>query len=170
SYLRLREWHDVHDQLTTELSEAGWQWNPRLPDKIDARRYAAIHQALLAGLLSNIGSKAEDGAYDGARGIRFHLHPGSGIASKAPKWVLAAELTETTRLYARCAAAIEPEWIEAIAGNLVGKTHFDPRWDKERGEVVANERVTLFGLTLVPRRRVSYGASAPAAARELFIR
>src|SRR5436189_77497 len=94
----------------------------------------------------------------GARGIRFFLHPGSGLAKKGPKWVLAAELTETTRLYARCAAKIEPEWIEEVAGDLVSKTHFDPRWDKDRGEVVAYERVTLFGLTLVPRRRVSYGA------------
>ena len=170
SYLRLREWRDVHDQLTTELSEAGWQWNPRLPDKIDARRYAAIHQALLAGLLSNIGSKAEDGAYDGARGIRFHLHPGSGIARKAPKWVLAAELTETTRLYARCAAAIEPEWIEAIAGDGVTRDYFDAHWESKRGEVVASERVKLYGLTLVARRPVSYGAIDPAAARDVFVR
>src|SRR5207302_1581152 len=84
SNLRLREWRDVHDQLATELGEAGWQWNPRLPDNVDVRRYAVIHQALLAGLLSNVGIKAEDGAYEGARGIRFHLHPGSGIARKAP--------------------------------------------------------------------------------------
>ncbi len=175
SYLRLIEWRDLHRQLAEQVRELGWRFAEALPETIDEARYATIHRALLAGLLSNIGDKAEDAPvreqnYLGARGIRFFLHPGSGLARKGPKWVLAAELTETTRLYARCAAKIEPEWVEAVAGDLVEKTHFDPRWDKERGEVVANERVTLFGLTLVPRRRVSYGAIAPAAAREIFIR
>jgi ATP-dependent helicase HrpA len=170
SYLRLREWRDVHDQLATELGEAGWQWNARLPNNIDARRYAAIHQALLAGLLSNVGVKAEDGGYDGARGIRFHLHPGSGIARKAPKWTLAAELTETTRLYARCAASIEPEWIEEVAGDRVTRDYFDAHWESKRGEVVASERVKLYGLTLVARRPVSYGAIDPTGARDVFVR
>jgi ATP-dependent helicase HrpA len=175
SYLRLLEWRDLHRQLAEQMGELGWHIAEALPAKIDEARYAAIHRALLAGLLSNIGSKAEEPTlretqYLGARGIRFFLHPGSGLAKKGPKWVLAAELTETTRLYARCAAKIEPEWIEAAAGDLVTRTHFDPRWDKDRGEVVAQERVALFGLTLVPRRRVSYGPIAPAAAREIFIR
>ncbi|TMH51028.1 MAG: ATP-dependent RNA helicase HrpA [Betaproteobacteria bacterium] len=175
SYLRLVEWRDLYRQLADQVRELGWRIVETLPDKIDDVRYATIHRALLAGLLSNIGSKAEDAPareqqYLGARGIRFLLHPGSGLAKKGPKWVLAAELTETTRLYARCAAKIDPEWVEAVAGDLVEKTHFDPRWDKERGEVVANERVTLYGLTLVPRRRVSYGAIASAAARQTFIR
>ena len=170
SYLRLREWRDVHEQLATELTEAGWTWNPQLAKEIDARRYAAIHLALLAGLLSNVGCKDEDGSYDGARGIRFHLHPGSGIARKAPKWVLAAELTETTRLFARCAAAIEPEWIETVAGDRATRDYFDAHWDDKRGEVVASERVKLYGLTLVPRRPVSYGAIDPAAARDVFVR
>jgi ATP-dependent helicase HrpA len=171
SYLRLVEWRDLHRQLTELVHELGWRGSAAVSDKIDAARYAAIHRALLAGLLSNIGNKADaEEHYAGARGIRFFLHPGSGLAKKGPKWVLAAELTETTRLYARCAAKIEPEWIEAIAGDLVERTYFDPRWDRSRGEVVASERVALFGLTLVPRRRVSYGAIAPAAAREVFIR
>ena len=142
-----------------------------MPDKIDEARYALIHRALLAGLLSNIGNASDpEEHYLGARAIRFFVHPGSGLARKRPKWVLAAELTETTRLYARCAAKIEPEWVEAAAGGLVDKTYFDPHWDRERGEVVASERVSLFGLTLVPRRRVSYGSIAPAIAREVFIR
>jgi ATP-dependent helicase HrpA len=175
SYLRLVEWRDLHRQLADQVRELGWRYTEKLPDKIDDARYAAIHRALLAGLLSNIGTRAEDATvrdlhYLGARGIRFFLHPGSGLAKKGPKWVLAAELTETTRLYARCAGKIEPEWIEEVAGDLVTKTHFDPRWDKERGEVVAHERVTLLGLTLVAHRRVSYGAIAPAGAREVFIR
>ena len=171
SYLRLTEWRDVHAQLASEVAEQGWQWDPKLPATIDARRYVAIHQALLAGLLGNIGSKAEEGeAYQGARGIRYWLHPGSGLAKKGPRWVLAAELVETTRLYARCAAKIEPEWVEAVAGDRVTRDYFESRWDIDRGEVVASERVTLFGLTLVARRRVSYGAIDPAAAREVFIR
>src|SRR5208283_3492000 len=171
SYLRLVEWRDLHHQLAEQVRELGWRGSDLLPDTIDAPRYALIHRALVAGLLSNVGRKAEaEDHYVGARGIKFFLHPGSGLAKKGPQWVLAAELTETTRLYARCAAKIEPEWVEAVAGDLVEKTYFDPHWDKERGEVVASERVTLFGLPLVPRRRVSYGAIAPAVAREVFLR
>ena len=98
------------------------------------------------------------------------LHPGSGLAKKAPRWVLAAELVETQRLYARVAARVEPEWIEAVAGDRVTREHFEPHWDEGRGEVVASERVQLYGLTLVPRRRVSFGAIDPATAREVFIR
>jgi ATP-dependent helicase HrpA len=171
SFLRLNEWRDLHRQLCEQLTELGWRWRDALPDKIDAARYAVIHRALLAGLLSNVGTRAEgEEHYLGARSIRFFLHPGSGIAKKGAKWVLAAELTETTRLYARCAARIEPEWIEQTAGDLVERTHFDPRWDAARGEVVASERVSLYGLTLEPRRRVSFGAIDPGRAREVFIR
>jgi ATP-dependent helicase HrpA len=175
SYLRLREWRDLHRQLTEQVAELGWTWSEKLPAAVDAARYALIHRALLAGLLSNIGTKADnassgDGQYSGARGIKFFLHPGSGIAKKPPKWVLAAELTETTRLYARCAASIDPDWIEEVAGARVDKTYFDPHWDPARGEVVGAERVALYGLTLVPRRRISFGAVDPAAAREVFLR
>jgi ATP-dependent helicase HrpA len=171
SFLRLTEWREVHAQLTRELSELGWKWQTQLPGKIDAERYRSIHEALASGLLGNIGTKDSEGeAYLGARGNRFHLHPGSGLARKGPKWVLAAELVETSRLYARCAAKIEPEWIEAVAGELVTRDYFEPKWDAARGEVVASERVALYGLTLVPRRRVSYGRIDPATAREVFIR
>jgi ATP-dependent helicase HrpA len=171
SFLRLNEWRDLHRQLSEQLAELGWRWSDALPERVDAPRYAAIHRALLTGLLSNIGTRAEgEEHYLGARGLKFFLHPGSGVAKKGAKWVLAAELTETTRLYARCAARIEPEWIEAVAGELVDRTHFDPRWDATRGEVVASERVTLYGLTLEPRRRVSYAAIDPERAREVFIR
>jgi ATP-dependent helicase HrpA len=170
SYLRLTEWRDVHRQLVATLEEAGWKWDGAPPRDIDAARYAAIHRALLAGLLGNIGLKDEDGEYQGARGLRFVLHPASGLAKKPPKWVLAAELTETTRLYARGAARIEPEWVEAVAGERVTRDWFEPRWDERRGEVVASERVTLYGLPLVPRRMVSFGRIDPATAREVFIR
>ena len=171
SYLRLREWRDVHTQLAGEIAEQGWKAPAKLPTAIDATRYQAVHEALLAGLLGNIGYS--DGAgegYLGARGIRFHLHPGSGLAKKAPKWVLAAELVETSRLFARCAAKIEPEWIEAVAGDSVTRDYFEPRWDVDRGEVVASERVQLYGLTLSPRRRVSFGPIDPKTARDVFIR
>jgi ATP-dependent helicase HrpA len=171
SYLRLREWRDLHQQLCEQVHERGWRWGETLPDEVDDARYAAIHRALLAGLLSNIGTWSDDGEnYTGTRGIRFYLHPGSGIAKKGAKWVLAAELTETTRLYARCAAKIEPEWIEAAAGDLVERSHFDPHWDKARGEVIGAERVALFGLTLVARRRIAYGNVDPVAARAVFLR
>jgi len=175
SYLRLREWRDLHRQLAEQVAELGWRWSEKLPAAVDSARYAVIHRALLAGLLSNIGAKADnatssDGQYLGARGIKFFLHPGSAIAKKPPKWVLAAELTETTRLYARCAASIDPDWIEEVAGDRVDKTYFDPQWDAARGEVVGAERVALYGLTLVPRRRIAFGAVDPAAAREVFLR
>ncbi len=171
SYLRLTEWRDLHRQLTEQVAELGWKWTDALPDKIDASCYEAIHRALLAGLLSNVGCRADaDEHYLGTRGLKFFLHPGSGLARKGAKWVLAAELTDTTRLYARCAARVEPEWIEQVAGPLLDRSYFDPQWDAARGEVVAAERVSLYGLTLVPRRRVSYGAIDPEAAREVFLR
>ncbi|MHB8726027.1 MAG: ATP-dependent RNA helicase HrpA [Casimicrobiaceae bacterium] len=175
SFLRLTEWRDVHAQLCAALTEAAWTFDAALPATQDAARYEAIHRSLLAGLLGNIGTKATapgagPGQFDGARGLTFFLHPGSGIAKKAPKWVLAAELTETTRLYARCAGRIEPEWIEAVAGNRVEREYFEAHWDRPRGEVVASLRVKLYGLTLVARRPVSYGPIAPVEAREVFIR
>ncbi|HEX4885803.1 MAG TPA: ATP-dependent RNA helicase HrpA [Casimicrobiaceae bacterium] len=168
--LRMREWRDVHQQLATELADAGWKWAPALPPAFDAARYAALHAALLAGLLANVGQKAEEGGYEGTRGLRFHLHPGSGLAKKPPRWVLAAELVETSRLFARVAARVEPEWIEAVAGDRVTRDWFEPHWDEKRGEVVASERVQLYGLTLVPRRLRSFGAIDPVVAREVFIR
>ena len=171
SWLRLREWRDVHTQLANELEEQGWRWPAELPPTIDAARYAAIHRALLAGLLGSIGLKSDDGeGYLGARGIRFFLHPGSGLAKKGGKWLLAAELVETTRLFARCAGRVEPDWIEAVAGDRVSRDYFEPHWDAERGEVVASERVQLYGLTLVPRRRVSFGRVDPELAHQVFVR
>ncbi|HEY5365554.1 MAG TPA: ATP-dependent RNA helicase HrpA, partial [Casimicrobiaceae bacterium] len=171
SYLRLIEWREVHAQLAAQLKEAGWTWDETLPASIDARRNADIHRALLAGLLSNIGFRGEEGdGYAGARGIRFVLHPSSALAKSRPRWVLAAELTETTRLYARCAAKVDPEWIEAVAGERVTREHFEPHWDVKRGEVLASERVQLYGLTLVARRPVGFAAFDPAGAHDVFIR
>ena len=133
--------------------------------------YDQIHRALLTGLIAQVGLKAPDShEYQGARGSRFHLFPASNLFKAKPKWVMAAELMETTKLYARDVAKINPEWIELEAPHLVKKHYFEPHWSKERGEVLASERVTLYGLTVMPRRLVSYGRIAPEEARELFIR
>ena len=133
--------------------------------------YEQIHRALLTGLIANVGMKSPDGNdYTGARGSRFHLFPASALFKAKPKWVMAAELVETTRLYARDVAVIQPEWIEQEAPHLVRYHYFEPHWEQKRGEVVASERVTLYGLTVLPRRLVSYGRIAPEEAREIFIR
>ncbi|HEZ0802013.1 DUF3418 domain-containing protein [Neisseria meningitidis] len=133
--------------------------------------YEQIHRALLTGLIANVGMKSPDGNdYTGARGSRFHLFPASALFKAKPKWVMAAELVETTKLYARDVAVIQPEWIEQEAPHLVRYHYFEPHWEQKRGEVVASERVTLYGLTVLPRRPVSYGKVAPEEAREIFIR
>ncbi|MDU5726156.1 MULTISPECIES: DUF3418 domain-containing protein [unclassified Neisseria] len=133
--------------------------------------YEQIHRALLTGLIANVGMKSPDGNdYTGARGSRFHLFPASALFKAKPKWVMAAELVETTRLYARDVAVIQPEWIEQEAPHLVRYHYFEPHWEQKRGEVIASERVTLYGLTVLPRRPVSYGKVAPKEAREIFIR
>ena len=133
--------------------------------------YEQIHRALLTGLIANVGLKSPDGHdYTGARGAHFHLFPASALFKSKPKWVMAAELTETSRLYARDVAAIQPEWIEQEARHLVRYHYFEPHWEQKRGEVVASERVTLYGLTVLPRRPVAYGKVSPEEAREIFIR
>jgi ATP-dependent helicase HrpA len=165
SYLRMREWRDVATQLHAQIAELGWR-----PNQV-AANYEEIHRALLAGLLGNIGLKADAEAhYLGARGIRFHIFPGSSLVKKAGKWVMAAELVETTRLYARTVARIEPEWLETVGAHLVKKQQYDPHWEKARGQVVAFERGTLYGIPLYSQRRVHYGPMAPAEARGIFIR
>lgn len=133
--------------------------------------YEQIHRALLTGLIANVGMKSPDGNdYTGARGSRFHLFPASALFKAKPKWVMTAELVETTKLYARDVAAIQPEWIEQEAPHLVRYHYFEPHWEQKRGEVIASERVTLYGLTVLPRRPVSYGRIDPEEAREIFIR
>ncbi|HFB3606400.1 TPA: DUF3418 domain-containing protein, partial [Neisseria gonorrhoeae] len=133
--------------------------------------YEQIHRALLTGLIANVGMKSPDSNdYTGARGSHFHLFPASALFKAKPKWVMAAELVETTRLYARDVAVIQPEWIEQEAPHLVRYHYFEPHWEQKRGEVVASERVTLYGLAVLPRRPVSYGKVAPEEAREIFIR
>ena len=165
NYMRMREWRDVHAQLHTLAAEHGWRENDK------PASYEAIHKALLAGLLGNIGVKSdEDAHYLGARGIKWFPHPGSALAKKAGKWVMAAELVETTRLFARCLAKIEPEWVEQVGAHLVKKHVFEPHWSKGSGHVAAFERATLYGLVLYARRPVAYSRIDPAQCREIFIR
>ncbi len=165
SYLRLREWQDIHHQLMTVVKESGWTLN-----QIEAD-YEGIHRAILAGLLGNIACKSVDSdAYLGARNIKLYLHPGSGLFKKLPKWLMAAELVETTRLYARGVAKIHVDWIEKIAGNLCQHHYFEPHWEKKVAQVAAYEKVTLYGLTIVAKRKVNYGPLEPKLSREIFIR
>ena len=170
SWMRMREWRDVFSQLHALCAEHGWKEN-----QLQAN-YETIHKALLAGLLGNIGCKVEDasgpqaGSYLGARGIKFWPHPGSALARKAGKWIMCAEQVETSRLFGRCIARIEPEWVEEVGAHLLRTQIFEPHWSKTSGAVRAWERGTLYGLVLYPRRGVSYRGTDPALCRELFIR
>jgi ATP-dependent helicase HrpA len=165
SHLRLREWRDVHSQLLTVVREAGWRLNE------SEATFEQIHWSLLTGLLGNIGMKADDEPYYlGARGIKFHLWPGSALLKKAGRWVVAAELVETSRLFARGIAKIEPEWLEKVGPHLLRKSLSEPHWEKKAAQVSAYERGTLYGLTVYNRRRIAFGRQDPARARELFIR
>jgi ATP-dependent helicase HrpA len=168
SFPRMREWRDIHRQLSQSVEELGWKLSSVNLEKPDA--YRAIHRALLAGLLGNVGMKDEaDNNYTGARGIKFWVHPGSGT-KKPGKWILAAELVETTRLYARTVATIDPKWIEDI-GAAVLKRHAErPHWEKARAQVVAVERGTLYGLPVYTDRRVHYGPVDPVLSRGIFLR
>ncbi|WP_104157426.1 ATP-dependent RNA helicase HrpA, partial [Mycobacterium avium] len=165
-YLRIREWQDLVGHLRGIAGELGITEESGEP--ADPAR---VHAALLAGLLSHVGMRREDSReFAGARNSRFVLAPGSVLSKRPPRWVVVAELVETTRLYGRTAARIQPEAVERVAGDLVQRSHSEPHWDPDRGEVMAYERVTLYGLPLVSRRRVGYARIDPVLARELFIR
>ena len=188
---RMREWRDIFSQLHSQVAELGLKQNEK------AASYDVIHQALLTGLLGNIGFKSDDakarpkpgeGNYQGARGIKLSIHPGSALAKKAyakslppnaragdsssagPKWIMAAELTDTGHLLARTVAEIRPEWIETAGQHLLSRSYAEPHWEKDGARVVAYERVSLYGITLVARRKVHYGTIDPVQSRELFIR
>jgi ATP-dependent helicase HrpA len=162
---RVREWRDVHSQLLTVVTEHHWVLNTQ------PASYEALHLSMLAGLLGNIGFKPEeDDAYLGARGIKFHRHPGAHLRKKPGRWIVCAELVETTRLFGRGIAAIEPQWLEEVGAHLLKKQVLDPHWEKKAAEVVAFERATLYGLVVYSGRRVGYEKVDPHAARELFIR
>ncbi|MDR2128360.1 MAG: ATP-dependent RNA helicase HrpA [Burkholderiaceae bacterium] len=178
---RLREWRDIHTQLRTIVAEHRWRENTQ------PASYEALHQSLLAGLLGNVGCKIEadsghkpggggsagsgsGGEYLGARGIKFFRHPGAHLSRKPGRWIMCAELVETTRLFGRGIASIEPQWLEEAASHLIKKQLLDPHWEKKAGEVVALERATLYGLPIYNGRRKRYALADPRAAREIFIR
>ncbi|HEX7455830.1 MAG TPA: ATP-dependent RNA helicase HrpA, partial [Gallionella sp.] len=165
SPLRLREWRELHQQLHAQVAEMGMRSN-ELPAS-----YEQIHKALLCGLLGNIGMKGVEGPeYLGARGIKFFIAPNSVLAKKGTKWVMAGELIETHRLYARCVARIEPEWLEEVGDHLIKRHYYDPHWEKKPAQVVAFERSTLHGLLLNAKKRVHYGPLNVPESREVFIR
>jgi ATP-dependent helicase HrpA len=162
---RVREWRDIHSQLHTVVAEQGWRLNTQ------PASYEQLHQSLLAGLLGNIGCKVdEEESYLGARGIKFWRHPGANLSKKPGRWLMAAELVETTRLYGRGLAAIEPQWIPPLAGHLLKTQLLEPHWEKKHAEVVALERATLYGIVIYNNRRVNYATLDAKGAREIFIR
>ena len=165
SIRRLREWRDIHTQLLTVVTEHGWRINTQ------PASYEQIHLSMLAGLLGNVGCKSdEDDWYLGARGIKFYKHPGAHLNKKPGRWIVAAELVETTRLYGRGIAAIEPQWIEQIGGHLLKKQMLDPHWEKKAAQVTALERATLYGIVIYNNRRVDFGKVDPHGARDIFLR
>ncbi|HEU5133564.1 MAG TPA: ATP-dependent RNA helicase HrpA [Steroidobacteraceae bacterium] len=165
SYVRLTEWHDVHGQVMEVVKG-------ELALKLNAQpgEYAAIHRALLAGLLSQVANRREQGEYLGANGTKLFIHPGSGQFKARPAWIVSAEQVETTKVYARNVARVEPAWIEQVAAHLVKRQHYEPHWERRASRAAIYERVTLFGLLLSAGRRVPYEQIDPKAARELFIK
>jgi ATP-dependent helicase HrpA len=162
---RVREWRDIHTQLHTVVAEHGWRLNTA------PATYEQLHLSMLSGLLGNVGCKQDDDdSYLGARGIKFHRHPGAHLSKKPGKWLVAAELVETTRLFGRGLASIDPQWLETMGAHLLRRQVLDPHWEKKAGEVVAYERATLYGLVVYSGRRVNFERVDPQGARELFIR
>jgi ATP-dependent helicase HrpA len=161
---RMHEWRELHRQLLLAVREQGMTLNDAPAD------YASVHQAVLSGSLSLIGLHDEKGEYQGPRNLRFRVFPGSALADRTPRWLMAGEIVETRRIYARCVAAVEPAWIEAAAGHLVKRNYSEPHWSERRGEVLAYETVLLYGLPLVERRRISYARIDPDLCRTLMIR
>ena len=164
NYMRMREWRDVHYQLRLQCKDL------KLTENKSGASYEAVHKAILAGFLSHVGQKTEESDYNGARNRKFMLFPGSGIFKKRPKWVVSAELVETSRLYARTNARIAPEWLEPLAKHLVKRKYLEPHWSTKRGQVMAYEQVTLFGLVIVPRRATDYGKIDVQVSHDLFVR
>ena len=162
---RVREWRDIHSQLHSTIGEQGWEMNTK------PASYEQLHLSMLCGLLGNLGQKnEEEDWYLGARGIKFYRHPGAKLSKKPGRWIVAAELVETTRLFGRGLANIEPLWVEQVAGHLLKKQLLDPHWEKKAAQVTALERATLYGLVIYNGRRVNFGRVDPIAAREVFIR
>ncbi|TMM41493.1 ATP-dependent RNA helicase HrpA [Colwellia ponticola] len=191
SYVRLREWQDIFSQLKLTLKEqkitltsvnyrftmASVQQSQKLGTEVDKVKdseqdstLTPVHQALLSGLLSHIGQQDENREYKGARGMKFFIFPGSALAKKSPKWLMSAELVETSRLFARMNAKIDPLWLEPLAQHLVKRNYSEPHWEKKQGAVMAFEQVTLYGLSIVSKRKINFHNIEPATCRDIFIR
>ncbi|WP_165311309.1 ATP-dependent RNA helicase HrpA [Vibrio ziniensis] len=165
NYLRIREWQDVYFQLHQSMREMEYKLND------EPGSYDAVHTSILVGLLSHIGMKdPEKNEYQGARNARFNIFPASGLFKKQPKWVMSAELVETSKLWARIVAKIQPEWIEPLAKHLIKRSYSEPHWSKKRAAVMAYEKVMIYGIAIVPNRLVNYGNIDPVLSREIFIR
>lgn len=165
NYLRVREWQDVYFQIHQAMREMDEKLNQ------EPGSYQSVHTALLVGLLSHIGVKdQEKNEYQGARNARFHIFPASGLFKKQPKWIMSAELVETSKLWGRIIAKIQPEWIEPLAKHLIKRSYSEPHWSKKRAAVMAHEKVMLYGVPIVPKRLVNYGAIDSVLSRELFVR
>ena len=164
AYMRVREWQDIYTQLKQTTDELGFKASK------DEADYEIVHTALATGLLSHLGFKDQNSEYHGARGSKFFVFPASALFKKSPKWIMSAELVETSRLFGRINAKIQPEWIEPISQHLVNRNYFEPHWEKKRGQVLAYEKQTLYGLVIVPRRAVEYQDIDPVETREIFIR
>ena len=171
SWLRLREWRETHRQLMLSCQQQGLKLSRPSDDELAEYQpdYEATHRSMLPGALNQIGQRSQDGLYATPRGRKFSIFPSSVLAKKQPRWVMSAELIETSRLFATQVARIEPGWVVDAAAHLLRREYFDAHWEKRRGEVVAYEKLSLFGLTLIERRRVSYSKIDPSAAREIFI-
>jgi ATP-dependent RNA helicase HrpA len=164
SYLRMLEWQEIHRQLSRLTSDM------KLSRNSEAAEYQNIHCALLGGLLSHVAVKTESREYLGARNIKLHIFPGSGQFSKTPKWIVATELAETTRLYARVVAEIDSQWLLKVAKHLLNRIYSEPYWDSKAQQVSGFEKITLFGMTVVSRKKINFGPVDPELARSIFIR
>ena len=164
NYIRMREWRDIHRQITLLCREMGYRQNA------EPASYEGLHKALMSGLLSQVATFKEDRLYTAARGRTCRIHPSSALSRKGPKWLIAAELVETTALFARTVAKIEPAWLESLSEHLVKRQYSDPHWEKKRGQVIASETLTLYGLPIVSQRKVHFGRIEPEQAKAIFIR
>ncbi len=180
-FLRMREWRELHRQLKLQCEALGWQQNAREADVVEPgavqAAYVRLHRALLAGLPTQIGHRGESSGggrtstqFEGPRGRRFQLFPGSPLAKKPPPWVLSATLLDTEKVWSMTNAAIEPDWAIAELGHLLARRHHDPRWSRSQGRVIGSEQISLFGLVLAPKKPVDYGRLYPEEARALFLR
>ncbi|MDT0605309.1 ATP-dependent RNA helicase HrpA [Thalassotalea sp. W431] len=170
SYVRIREWQDIYSQLKLALKDINITMSSVTLEEENSQGQDIIHQAILSGLLSHIGQQDENREFKGARGSKFFIFPGSAVAKKPPKWLMAAELVETSRLFGRMVAKIDPLWIEPMASHLLKRNYSEPHWEKKQGSVMGFEQVSLYGMVIVSKRKVQFNTVEPETCRDIFIR